>query len=406
MKINKKDFPIFTVHKNLIYLDNAATTQKPKNVINAVTNFYKKSNSNVHRGVYDLSFQATEIYEGARQKIADFIGAKNSSEVIFTGNTTEAINLVAIGYAKKLLKKGDIVVLSEMEHHSNIVPWIRLKNEIGIKIYYLPITNDYLLNYKTLFSSDLDLKKVKIISLTHASNVLGTINPLEEIIGFLKKKFINAKFVVDAAQSVAHLPINVQELGCDFLAFSAHKMYGPSGVGVLWVKEDLLSILEPIFSGGGMIETVTKDKATFTNAPEKFEAGTGKLEAVAGFGAAVDYVNTIGFKKIANLDQAITEYGIKIFKGIKNVKLYGSLNSKNRLPIFSFNIINIHPHDVSEILNRKQICVRAGHHCAQVLLAALKTQSTLRASFSVYNSKEDLDKLVKAIEETKKIFKQ
>jgi cysteine desulfurase/selenocysteine lyase len=293
-----------------------------------------------------------------------------------------------------------------MEHHSNIVPWIRLKDEIGIKLFYLPIDKDFRLDYKALLRANLNLKKVKIISLTHASNVLGTINPLEEIIPFLKKKCVNAKFIIDAAQSVAHIKVDVQKLGCDFLAFSAHKMYGPSGVGVLWVKKDLLNILTPIFSGGGMIETVTKDKATFANPPEKFEAGTGRMEAVAGFGAAVDYINSIGFRTITSLDKSLTKHGLEVFKRMKNVQLYGSANITDRLPIFAFNVIGIHPHDVSEILNRKQICVRAGHHCAQVLLSTLKTPSTLRASLSVYNSTDDIDQLIKGIEEVKKVFKK
>jgi len=405
MKTYKKDFPIFINRPKLVYLDSAATTQKPKVVIDAVQNFYTKHNSNVHRGVYDLSFEATEIYEGVRQKIADFINASDPSEVLFTGNTTESINLVVYGYAKKILKKGDVVVLSEMEHHSNIVPWIRLKNELGIQLFYLPIDKDFKLDYKALLRSKINLRQVKIISLTHASNVLGTINPLEEIIKAFKKKCVNAKFVVDAAQSIVHIKVDVKKLGCDFLGFSAHKMYGPSGVGVLWVKKDLLNILTPIFSGGGMIETVTKEKATFADAPEKFEAGTGRMEAVTGFGAAVDYINLIGFKTISKLDQELTEYGLKTFNKLKNVQLYGSKSGKDRLPIFAFNITNIHPHDVSEILNRKQICVRAGHHCAQVLLTTLKTTSTLRASLSVYNSTKDIDELVRGIEEAKRVFR-
>lgn len=400
----KQDFPIFTNRPKLIYLDSAATTQKPQVVIDAVTNFYTKYNSNIHRGVYDLSFEASEIYEGARKKIADFINAKDPSEIIFTGNTTEAINLVALGYAKKNLEKGDIVVLTEMEHHSNIVPWLRLKEEIGIKIFYLSIDKDFRLDYKALFRANLNLKKVKIISLTHTSNVLGTINPLEEIIPILKKKCTNAKFLIDAAQSIAHIKIDVQKLDCDFMAFSAHKMYGPSGIGALWAKQELLKKMEPVFSGGNMIEEVDKEKATFALPPQKFEAGTGRLEAVAGFGAAIDYINSIGFKIIERLDQELTEYGIKTFNKIKGLELYGSKKSKNRLPIFAFNIPGVHPHDVSEILNRNQICVRAGHHCAQVLLQTLNIPSTLRASFSIYNSTSDIDKLVKGIEDTKKIF--
>jgi cysteine desulfurase / selenocysteine lyase len=406
MKNYKRDFPIFVSRPKLIYLDSAATTQKPKAVIDAVANFYTKHNSNVHRGVYDLSFEATEIYEGARAKIANFINASDPSEILFTGNTTEAINLVTWGYARRILKNGDIVVLSEMEHHSNIVPWIRLKNEIGIKLFYLPIDKDFRLDYKALLNSKINLKKVKIISLTHASNVLGTVNPLEEIIPILKKNCVNAKFIIDAAQSLAHMEVDVQKLDCDFLAFSAHKMYGPSGVGALWVKKELLQVLEPLFSGGGMIQTVTKDEVTFADPPERFEAGTGRMEAVAGFGAAVDYINSIGFKNIAKLDRDLTEYGLQVFSKFKNVQLYGSKNAKDRLPIFAFNITSIHPHDVSEILNRNQICVRAGHHCAQVLLTVLDTPSTLRASLSVYNSKKDIDELVKGIEEAKKVFKQ
>jgi len=406
MKNNfKKDFPIFTNRPTLIYLDNAATTQKPKSMIEAVINFYTEYNSNVHRGVYDLSFKATEVYEGTRAKVANFINAKNSSEIVFTGNATEAINLIAWGHAKKNLKGGDVVILSEMEHNSNVVPWIRLKEELGIKIFYLPVNKDFELDYEALFKANLDIKKVKIISLTQASNVLGTINPLEKIIPILKEKCSNAKFLIDAAQSVAHVGVDVQKLGCDFLVFSAHKMYGPSGIGVLWAKQELLEIMEPIFSGGNMVEEVTKKKAIFLPPPAKFEAGTGKLEAVAGLGAAIDYINSIGFKKITSLDQYLVKYGLKTLNKIKGIKIYGSKKSKNRLPIFTFNILNLHPHDVSEILNRNQICVRAGHHCAHVLLQSLNTAGTLRASLSIYNSTEDIDKLVKGLEETKKIFK-
>jgi cysteine desulfurase / selenocysteine lyase len=406
MKNNfKKDFPIFINRPKLIYLDSAATTQKPQSVIDSVINFYTKYNSNVHRGVYDLSFEATEIYERARIKIANFINAEDSTEIIFTGNTTEAINLVAIGYAKKYLQKGDMVVLTEMEHHSNIVPWINLKQELGIKIFYLPIDKDFRLDYKALFRANLNLKKVKIISLTHVSNVLGTINLLEEIIPHLKQECVNAKFLVDAAQSVAHIKVDVQKLGCDFLAFSAHKMYGPSGIGTLWVRQELLEKIEPIFRGGGMVETVTKEKATFAHFPEKFEAGTGKLEAVAGFGAAVEYIDSIGFRNIAKFDQELTEYGLKKLNALKGIKVYGSKNKKDRLPIFAFNVLGIHPHDVSEIFNRSQICVRAGHHCSQVLHQVLGVPSTLRASLSIYNSASDIDQLVREIEKAKKIFK-
>lgn len=406
MKNNfKRDFPIFTARPKLIYLDSAATTQKPKAVIDAVTNFYTRYNSSVHRGVYDLSSQATEIYEGARAKIADFINARYPTEIVFTAGTTESINLVSLGYCQKNLKKEDIVVLTEMEHHSNIVPWLSLKEKIGIKLFFLPIDKDFRLNYKTLFHSNLNFKKIKIISLLHASNVLGTINSLEEIIPLFRKKCVNAKILIDAAQSVAHLPINVQRIDCDFIAFSAHKMYGPSGVGVLWAKQELLEEMEPIFGGGHMIETVTKEKASFASPPAKFEAGSSRLEGVAGLGAAVDYLNSIGFKNIMRLEQKLTEYGIEALRKIKKVAVYGSKKSNNRLPIFAFNVLGVHPHDVSEILNRRKICVRSGHHCAQVLLQALNVPSTLRASLSIYNSIKDINQLIRGVEETKKIFK-
>lgn len=405
MKHNfKRDFPIFTNRPKLTYLDNAATTQKPKIVIDAVTNFYTKYNSSVHRGVYDLSIEATAIYEGARKKIADFINAKNPSEIIFTDSTTESINLIALGYSQKYLKKGDIVVLTEMEHHSNIIPWLRLKEKIGIQIFYLPIDRDFRLDYKTLIHANLNYKKIKIISLTHASNVLGTINPLEEIIPLLKKICVNAKIIIDAAQSIAHLPINVQKLDCDFLVFSAHKIYGPSGVGILWAEQELLEEMEPIFSGGHMIEEVTREKITFASPPAKFEAGTGRLEGVAGFGAAIDYIKSIGFKNIMRLEQELTKYGIEALNKINKIEVYGSKNSKNRLPIFAFNVPGVHPHDVAEILNRNHICVRAGHHCAQILMQTLKIKNTVRASLTLYNTTLDIDELVKGIENTKKIF--
>lgn len=400
----KKDFPIFRNNPSLIYLDSAATSQKPEIVIEAVRNFYRELNSNVHRGLYDLSIKATEAYESTRAKIAKFIGADKSSEIVFTGNATEAINLVVIGYAQKNLKKGDIVVLTEMEHNSNLAPWIILKKKLKLKIIYLPIDSDYRLKHEDLSKHDINLKKVKIISLTHASNVLGTINPLEKIIHTLRKECPNAKFLIDATQSIAHMRIDVKKLCPDFLVFSGHKMFGPSGIGILWAKENLLEEMDPIFVGAHMVDLVTKENVDLTAAPQKFEAGTGKLEAVVGLGSAIDYINLIGYENIGKLDYDLTEYGLKVLSKIKGVKLYGSKNSKDRLPIFSFNLLGIHPHDVSEILNRYKICVRSGHHCAQVLLRCLNTSATLRASLSIYNSKSDIDKLAEGIEKAKKIF--
>jgi cysteine desulfurase/selenocysteine lyase len=402
----KKDFPFFKINKNLVYLDSAATSQKPEIVITAVNDFYQKFNSNIHRGIYGLSLKAEELYESTRQKVADFIGAFDASEIIFTGNTTESINLAAFGYFRKNLSKGDIVVLSEMEHHSNIVPWIKLKEIIGINIIYLPLTKDFQLDYKTFLSSDINFKKVKLISLTHASNVLGTVNRLEEIIPILKRKCTQARILVDAAQSIPHLQVNVKKFDCDFLAFSSHKMFGPSGLGVLYAKKEMLINMDPIFYGGHMISSVTKDKVTFADAPQKFEAGTGKLEAVVGLGAAIDFLLSLGIKNVQKYEDSLTQYTISKISKIKTVQVYGPISNKYRLPVFSFNIANIHPHDVSEILNRKKICVRTGHHCCQILMDSLHLQGgTVRASLSIYNTTQDIDKLIEGIEEVKKIFK-
>lgn len=402
MKNIKTDFPIFKTYPKLVYLDSASTSQKPAVVIEAVEQFYKSSNSNVHRGIYDLSQKATEVYESSRKKIADFIGAK-PEEIIFTGNTTEAINLAAFGYFKKHLKKGDIVVLSEMEHHSNIVPWLALKDELGIKLFYLPLKKDFTLDYKLLFSSALDLKKVKLISLVHASNVLGTVNPLEKIIPEVRKKCVNAKILIDAAQSISHIKIDIKTMDCDFLAFSSHKMFGPAGLGILYVKEGLLEEMDPLFYGGHMITSVTKNGAEFSKTLAKFEAGTGRLESVAGLGAAIDYINDIGFEKIYELDLLLTSYAFDKLLSLDFVEMYAS--GKDMLPVFSFTVKGLHPHDVSEILNRRQIAVRAGHHCAQPLMEILKTQGTVRASFSLYNTSEDVDLFVEGLKDVKKIFK-
>lgn len=443
----KNDFPIFTTHPNLVYLDSAATSQKPKSVIDAVNKFFTTYNSNIHRGIYSLSQQATDIYENTRKKVADFIGADDPAEIIFTANASEALNLVAYGYARKYLQPGDIIVLTEMEHHSNFVPWLRLREEKGIELTFLPIllsssgltrgstsesildsrfwfdgahhpelvegrgndkvsdnNEDYRLDYKSIINMKINKKKIKLVTLTHASNVLGTINPVKDIVDFLQQNDINAKILIDAAQSIPHIPVNVKKLKCDFLAFSSHKMLGPSGVGVLWGKRELLEMMDPLLSGGGMIRSVSKDKATWSDIPDKFEAGTGKLEGVAGLGAAIDYLQQTGMKNIAEYEKEMTTYALKMLAGLKDVDLYGSKNSKDRLGVFAFNIRGLHPHDVGEILNRKQICVRTGHHCAQPLHRALGISSSVRASLYLYNTKEDIEKLAEGIGEAKRIL--
>lgn len=400
----KKDFPIFKTYPKMVYLDSAATSQKPLQVIKAVSDWYTKYNSNVHRGMYTLSDRATSEYELARNKIGNFIGAKYPEEIIYTSSTTEAINLIAYGWGKKLLKKGDIVVLSEMEHHSNIVPWIRLKNEIGIELFYLPVTKDWEIDYKKM--SQLAKKKIKLVAITGASNVLGTVNPINQIVKWLIANKINTRVLVDGAQLVPHMQVNVKELGCDFLAFSGHKMLGPSGMGVLWAKRELLEGMDPMLVGSHMIDKVTSDRVTWAKLPDKFEAGTGRLEAVAGLGAAMDYINKMGWKKMQEREKMLNGYMVKLLKTVKNIIIYGKPGAEGRLGVWSFNVDGVHAHDVAEILNRKNICVRAGHHCAQPLMKVLGVPATVRASLYIYNTKEDIDKLIEGIMEVKRVFKK
>ena len=399
----KKDFPIFETYPKLVYLDSAATSQKPKAVIDAVSGWYTKYNSNVHRGIYDLSEKATQVYENTRNKVTKFIGARDSKEVIFTGGTTESINLVAYGWGRKFLNKGDIVVLSEMEHHSNIVPWIRLKEEVGVKLFYLPITKNWDLDYKRI--AKLPGNKIKLVAITGASNVLGTVNEISELVDWLIRKNIKAKVLVDGAQLVPHLPADVQKMGCDFLVFSGHKMLGPSGVGVLWAKRELLEGMDPMLTGGHMIDKVTRDKATWGQVPDKFEAGTGRLEAVAGLGAAIKYLDDIGWERIKRMEKKLTEYALDKITKISGIQVIGKTNTKNRLGVISFNVQGVHAHDVAEILNRRHVCVRAGHHCAQPLMKVLGVPATVRASLYIYNTKEDIDKQVEGLMEVKRVFK-
>ncbi len=402
----KKQFPIFTNNPELVYLDSAATSQKPQIVIDAVSNFYQKYNANIHRGIYSLSQKATDMYEEVRNKAAKFVGSQNALEIVFSQNTNTSINLIAQGWAKKNLKPGDIVVLSELEHHANVVPWIKLAKENGIKLFYIPVDEDFRLDYQKILTSGLDSKKIKLVSLTHASNVTGTINPIQEIIKFLKTNNIQAKVAVDAAQSAPHLPINVQNMGCDFVAFSSHKMFGPSGVGVLWARMELLAEMDPVFVGSQMIKTVSKENYTLSNVPERFEVGTPNLEGVVGLGTAIDFIESIGRENIAAYEEELTQYGLSLFKRLESiVNLYGPKTSVKRLGIFSFTFNGVHAHDVAEILSRNNICVRSGHHCAQIILEKIKQPATARASISMYNSKEDLDKLANSLEDVKKVFK-
>lgn len=401
MKHLKADFPIFTNHPGLVYLDSAATSQKPQAVIDAVADFYAKGNANIHRGLYELSARATDRFEAVRQQVADFINAGHASEIIFTANATEAINYTAYGWARKHLKSGDTIVTSEMEHHSNFVPWLRLKEELGIELILLPLDKDFRLDYKSI---DIDFKRVKLIALAHASNVLGTINPVKAISEFFRTKGADAKLLIDAAQSVPHLPVDVQALDADFLAFSSHKMLGPSGVGVLYAKRSLLDAMDPMLVGSHMVASVNKDKAAWTDPPDKFEPGTRNIEGVIGLGAAIGYLESIGMTNIAKHEHELSIYALEKLSVRKDVKLFGPDQPDDRIGVFSFGIKNIHAHDTAEILNRSKIAVRAGHHCAEPLMQFLGVPGTARASIYLYNSRQDIDALISGIEEVKRIF--
>lgn len=400
----KSDFPIFKNYPRLVYLDNASTSQKPQVVIDAVSDFYTKYNANIRRGIYKLSGDASKKYEEVRDKIAKFINAQ-ASEIIFTKNTNEAINLISQGFAKSNFKKGDIIVISEMEHHANIVPWIRLKEEIGIELYYIPLTLDFKLDYKKIATSGIDFSKIKLVSITYASNVLGTINPIKEITAYFKGLGINASFCIDAAQSIAHVPINIIDLGCDFLVFSSHKMLGPSGVGVLWAKNEILEQMSPFLFGSNMISEVRKDSFSLADIPSRFEAGTANLEGVYGLGAAIDYLINIGMENIFRYDQFLSQYGLEVLSKIEGLKIYGPQTTENRLAIFSFALGGVHPHDIAQILDEENIAIRSGHHCAQILMDRIKEAATARASAYIYNCPEDIDALVKGIKRVKKILK-
>ena len=401
-EVIKRDFPIFKRRiygKPLIYLDNAATTQKPRQVIEAIREFYENYNANVHRGVYRLSIEATEAYENARAKVAKFINAKDS-EIVFTRNATEALNLVAYSWGLQNLKKGDRILLTEMEHHSNIVPWQLIANYTGAEIDYIPFNEDGLLVEEEV-DRLLNLGP-KIVSITHASNVLGTINNVKEIVEKAHK--VGAIAVVDAAQSVPHMPVDVREIGCDFLAFSGHKALGPLGVGVLYGKRDLLKEMNPFLGGGDMISRVWLGGAEWNELPWKFEAGTSSVADVIGLGAAIDYLNSIGMDKVRAHEVKLTDYALKRLSEVPDIKIYGPRELDKRCAVISFNLPGIHPHDLASILDEEGIAIRAGHHCAQPLLNKLGVAATARASFYIYNSESDIDALVEGLYKARRIF--
>ncbi|CQR26032.1 cysteine desulfurase [Streptococcus varani] len=396
-----QDFPILkqTVHDEpLVYLDNAATTQKPVQVLQAVEHYYKKDNANVHRGVHTLAERATAAYEGVRQKVADFIHAKSTKEILFTRGTTTSLNWVA-RFAEEMLKPGDQVIISIMEHHSNIIPWQEACRKTGAKLDYIYL-KDGELDMEGL--RDLIGPKTRFVSLAHVSNVLGVVNPIKEIAQLAHA--VGAYMVVDGAQSTPHMVIDVQDLDVDFFAFSAHKMMGPTGVGVLYGKEEILEIMSPVEFGGEMIDFVRQQSASWKELPWKFEAGTPNIAGVIGLGAAIDYLTEIGMDAISDHELELMEYVFPKLQDIPGLTIYGSQDLAKRTGVISFNIDNLHPHDVATALDYQGVAVRAGHHCAQPLIAHLGVASTARASFYIYNSKEDCDKLIQAILATKEFF--
>jgi len=393
--VPKKDFPIFN-DTSLIYLDSASTSQKPIAVINSLKDVYENSNANVHRALYSLGSKSTEMYESARKTVAKFINAA-PQEVVFTSGTTESLNLLSYTLDSKI-DKNDEILISHMEHHANLVPWQLLAKKTGAKLRYLPLTKE----------GDLDLSeieryftsKTKVVSLTHMSNVLGSINPIDKISEITKK--IDAIFIVDAAQSVSHIPVDVQNLGCDFITFSGHKMLGPTGVGVLWGSLKMLESLPPFLSGGEMIETVTLENATWNEVPYKFEAGTPNYVQAIGLGTAIKYLSNIGMENVQAHEKKLTAYAIEKLKTISELYIHGSPSSRGG--VISFNLNKIHPQDMSQFLNEDNICIRVGHHCAQPLLKTLGETSTARISFYVYNDSSDIDKFVESLKSAMRYF--
>jgi cysteine desulfurase/selenocysteine lyase len=400
----RNDFPIFKKKingKDLVYLDNASTTQKPYSVINSITDFYSNYNSNIHRAVYQLAEEATELYEQSRKKIANFINVR-PEEIIFTRNTTESINLIAHSWARSNLKKDDVIAITEIEHHSNIVPWQILCQEIGTRLDYVGIDENGFLDVEYLIEL-ISSRKIKLVSISHMSNVLGTIVPIERIIKTAHQYDIPV--IVDGAQSVPHMPVDAKNLDCDFLVFSAHKMLGPTGVGVLYAKKEFLEKMKPFMGGGDMIKEVFKFHTNYNEVPYKFEAGTPNIADVVGFGAAVDYLEKIGMENIRKHEIYLTKYALESMQSLKYITIYGPMDSKFRGGVISFNIADIHPHDLATIMNDHGIAIRSGHHCAQVLMQRLDVPATSRASFYIYNTKEEIDKFVNAIKEAGRIFK-
>ena len=402
----RKDFPILQRKvrndKNLVYLDNAATTQKPIQVINAITDFYTNHNSNIHRAVHALAEEATEAYEMTRDKVAQFLNIKDRQEIVFVRGTTEAINLVAYAWGRQNVKEGDIIVTTEYEHHSNIVPWQLLTQEKRAKLEYIAVNDDGQLMLEQL-DQYLATGKVKLVAVSQMSNVLGTITDIAAVAEKCKKAGV--RLLVDGAQSVPHMKVDLSQLGCDFFAFSAHKMLGPTGVGILWAKKELLEQMAPFHGGGDMIREVHKYETTWNDLPYKFEAGTPNIADVIGFAAAIDYLNNLGMDYVRQHEVELTKYALDKLSQIKGIKIYGTSDITKRGGVISFNFADIHPHDLATIIDEDGIAIRSGHHCAQVLMEKLDIAATSRASFYIYNTKEEVDVLINSLSRAARLFK-
>lgn len=400
IKAIRADFPLLDQEVNghpLVYLDSAATAQKPNQVIESVDDYYRSNNANVHRGVHTIGTRATEQYEGARDRVRQFINAKEREEIIFTRGTTTAINIVAMSYGNQNLSPDDEIVITQMEHHSNIIPWQQLSKRTGATLKYIPMESDGTITLaeveKTVTS------KTKIVAITHVSNVLGTINPIKEIAQIAHRQ--GAVFLVDGAQGVPHLKVDVQDLDCDFYAFSGHKMVGPTGIGVLYGKKALLDAMEPVEFGGEMIDFVDLYDSTWKELPWKFEGGTPIIAGAVGLKAAIDYLEEIGLDNIASHEQKLVEYALEQVKTLDGIELYGP---KERAGLITFNLADVHPHDTATVLDTEGIAIRAGHHCAQPLMKWLDVTATARASFYLYNTEEDVDRFIAGLKKAKEFF--
>jgi cysteine desulfurase/selenocysteine lyase len=399
----RADFPVLARRINgkpLVYVDNGATSQKPASVIEAMSSYYRSSNANIHRSMHELATEATELYEGARTRVAGFIGA-HADEIVFVRNATEAINLVRYTWAREQVGAGDTVVITRMEHHSNVVPWQLLCEERNARLAYVELDGEGHLDLDGL-SALLRDGNVKLVALAHVSNVLGTINPVAEV--SRRAHAAGAKVLIDGAQALPQLPVDVGETGADFYAFTGHKMLGPTGIGVLWGRRELLEEMPPFLGGGSMIRAVEDDHSTWAPIPAKFEAGTPAIAEAVGLGVAVDYLADLGMDAVRAHERELTEYALERLDAVGGLTLYGPEDAADRGGLVSFTIDGIHPHDLAELCNREAVCIRAGHHCAQPLMSHLGVPATARASFSVYNGRDDVDRLVEALENAKRVF--